>query len=216
MQFVKKTRRLAALCLRKVYNGQRRVRLRGAVPTVISRDCAGGILYHDLGLEIVSPTVNLGMPGKDFILFCQHLRAFLDAEVQEAEGREFPMGRLETEYGTVILFFTHYDNFQKASRLWKRRCARVDMENLRLIFHVFPEDLTQQLLEDFEALPYEHKVLLSSGIDCEKYPHGFNLPIYETGARPTLDQYKTPYGIKRHMDAFDWVSFLNGTWNPKK
>ncbi len=156
------------------------------------------------------------MSGEDFIRFCQHLPQFLEADVQEKSlGREYPTGQLTTEYGTVTLFFVHYPSFEKAKRAWRRRARRVDYQNLRIIFHQSPSALTEELLKDFEALPYQHKVLISGGIDQKKYPHGYNLPIYQTDCQATIDQRRHPYSIKRYMDAFDWVSFLNGTWRPR-
>ncbi|RKJ39926.1 DUF1919 domain-containing protein [Acutalibacter sp. 1XD8-33] len=50
---------LLAIGPRAGYALWRRFRLRGAVPTTISRDCTGGILCHDLRLAVLSPTVNL-------------------------------------------------------------------------------------------------------------------------------------------------------------
>lgn len=39
--------------------------------TIFSSNCTGGVLYHDLGLEFLSPTINLYMNCEDFIKFCE-------------------------------------------------------------------------------------------------------------------------------------------------
>lgn len=46
-------------------------------PTIISRDCCGGIIYHDCQKQFMSPTINLFMSNDDFLLFCEHLRGCL-------------------------------------------------------------------------------------------------------------------------------------------
>lgn len=207
-----KLRNLLAHYLRNFYSSWRRARLTCGAPTILSRDCTGGILCHDLGLQFRSPTVNLSMPPEDFIIFCQYLPAFLAAEVQEAAERQmsFPVGRLSTDHGSITLYFVHYESFLEAKEAWNRRRGRVDRNNMRVILHVPPSQLTTQLLDDFELLPYEHKVLLSYGIDTKKHPHGYNLPIYKTGSTPSINRYHTPYAVKRYMDDFNWVAFLNG------
>ena len=45
--------------------------------SIISMNCTGGILYHDLGLQFRSPTVNLFMRAEDFIKFCENLEFYL-------------------------------------------------------------------------------------------------------------------------------------------
>ena len=196
--------------LRKLYSLCRRARLRSR-PSLISRDCVGGVLCSDLGMEFSSPTVNLFIPEEEFLLFCRHLEAFLSAEPEEVpeHGESYPVGRLATEFGTVTLHLMHYASFSEAAQAWERRKRRVDFDNLRIIFHT-PPGLPEALAEQFEQLPFDHKVLLSGGIDTAKYPHCRNLPCYAEGCREPVTYYPSPSSIKRWQDEFDWVPFLNG------
>ena len=41
--------------------------------TILSMNCTGGILYHELGLPFLSPTINLYIQAEDFIRFCERL-----------------------------------------------------------------------------------------------------------------------------------------------
>ena len=201
--------RVIQLC-RKLYNLWRRARLRNH-PTIISRNCVGGILYHDLGLEFLSPTINMTMPAEDFILLCQHLPAFLAVKMEEVaeHDRPYPVGRLVTEHGAVTLFLVHYDTFETAAEAWEQRKRRVDLNNIRIIFHTGPS-ASPDLVEQFEQLPYAHKVLLSSGIDVKNHPECHNLPCYAAGHTRSIERYPSPHSIRRCQDAYDWVSFLNG------
>lgn len=44
-------------------------KLRNRNISFLTPNCLGGILYHDLGLEFMSPTINLMMTQKDFVKF---------------------------------------------------------------------------------------------------------------------------------------------------
>ncbi|MEY8316179.1 DUF1919 domain-containing protein [Oscillospiraceae bacterium 50-58] len=196
--------------VRKIYNCWRGSRLHSH-PTVISRNCVGGVLFHDLGLKFLSPTINMTMSGEDFILLCQHLEDFLAVEMEEVadHAEDYPVGRLNTEYGSITLDLVHYDTFQSAAESWERRKKRVDLNNIRIIFHIEPP-VSPKLVEQFERLPYAHKVLLSSGIDIKQHPDCYNLPCYAAGHTRSIERYRSKYSIRRCQDEYDWVSFLNG------
>ena len=49
----------------KKISQKNRERLNRDDVTIISTNCTGGILYHDLGLEFKSPTVNLFFRAQD-------------------------------------------------------------------------------------------------------------------------------------------------------
>ena len=46
--------------------------------TLITRDCIGGILYHQLGRKFLSPTINLFLTPTDFNYFCLYLKEYID------------------------------------------------------------------------------------------------------------------------------------------
>lgn len=46
--------------------------------SIISMNCTGGILSHDLGLQFKSPTVNLFFRAEDFIKFCENIEHYFE------------------------------------------------------------------------------------------------------------------------------------------
>ena len=50
--------------------------------TIISHNCVGGVIYHDLGLKFNTPTINLFFMAKDFIKFCNNLIHYLNCEME--------------------------------------------------------------------------------------------------------------------------------------
>lgn len=49
------------------YEWYMRIRLKNREFTILCSNCIGGIIYHRLGLQFRSPTVNLWMHQRDFL-----------------------------------------------------------------------------------------------------------------------------------------------------
>ena len=77
--------------------------------TIISSHCAGGTIYHDMGIPFLTPTVNLAIDGDDFCTFCENLEYFLSLELKpyRTDSVDYPVGRLG---GDVEIRFIHYNS----------------------------------------------------------------------------------------------------------
>ena len=60
-------RNLLSSYLTKRRNRIRREKLKNNDFTIISSECAGGVIYHDLGLRFDSPTINLWFKPDDYL-----------------------------------------------------------------------------------------------------------------------------------------------------
>lgn len=72
---------------------RRRAKMRNELtnktPTFLCPNCIGGLLFHDLGLQFRSPTVNLMMYQIDFLKFVLHMDNYLGQELQFFEHPEY-------------------------------------------------------------------------------------------------------------------------------
>ena len=59
--------------LRTPVNRRNIAALKNTEFSLISSNCNGGFMLHDLGLQFRSPTVNLWIPPSDFIRFLRDL-----------------------------------------------------------------------------------------------------------------------------------------------
>lgn len=60
--------------------------------TIISSNCAGTMMYYDLGMKFLSPTINLTKMN-DFVRFAENLKWFMDQELLEFKGKkQYPIG----------------------------------------------------------------------------------------------------------------------------
>ena len=73
--------------------------------TLISQNCIGGVLYHDLGLQFLSPTINAFIPEPDFVKFVLDLRHYMGQELVMQWGEEYPLGMLDD----ITIHFMHYE-----------------------------------------------------------------------------------------------------------
>ena len=78
------------------------IKLRKAVSnagfTILASNCIGGIVYHSLKMQFLSPTVNLWMIEKDFQKFCFDIRYYVDQKLTFIESdKAFPVAELGEE-----------------------------------------------------------------------------------------------------------------------
>jgi uncharacterized protein (DUF1919 family) len=118
---------------------------------------------------------------------------------------DFPCSLL----GDVEIRFNHYKTFEEAQQCWNRRKERINWDNLFLM-GIDGDDCTYESLRRFDALPYPNKVILTH----KPYPE-FSSAHYIPGFEDCngvyrITDFKKGFRIRRHMDHFDYISFLNG------
>ncbi len=124
--------------------------------TIISCNCIGGLLYHDLGMQFKSPTINMFIPAPDFVRFCLDLKRYLSYDVEKVESEEkFPVGKI----GDVTVNFMHYSDFDEAREKWNERKKRVNFDKIFVIM-TDRDGYTDELLGEFDKIEYP-KVLFS-------------------------------------------------------
>lgn len=74
-----------------------RVKLFNQTPCIIASNCNGGIIYHDLGLKFLSPTINLFFYPQDYLKFIMNLDHYVKAQLCPpivVENNRYPIGIL--------------------------------------------------------------------------------------------------------------------------
>ena len=195
--------------LHKEFN---KLRLKNKNPTIISSNCNGGFIAHDLGLRFNSPTVNLFFTAADFIRFASNPEYYLSAEPEEIHSIfDFPVGKIHD----VTLYFMHYRTFAEAREKWLERSKRVDFDNCFIIM-TDKNDCTYENILAFDSLPYKNKVIFTH----RPYPEiasAYYMPGFEDkGEVGILSDFKPGLFRRRWLDGFDYVRFLNGKGFKKK
>ena len=189
----------------KIVKNNYRSRYDGEPPTIISQNCIGGVLYHELGLQFLSPTVNLFMVNEDFIKFCENLQYYISLDITPYEGeikRNYPLGMC----GDIVWYFVHYNSFEEAKKKWNDRKERVNMNNIYIIA-TDRDGFNSELLERFKKLPYENKKLFSH-LPIINEEDSVYIKGYENCGEiePLTNKVEGGYYL---IDQFDWVNWLN-------
>ena len=110
-------------------NAKNRKMLMNTEPTLICSNCAGGFIYHWLGLQFQSPFINLFLTPEDFIKALENFDEFIDTPIKECKtsGKEYPVG-----IGAlgIKIYFMHYKTFKEAIEKWNDRKTRINKDNM--------------------------------------------------------------------------------------
>lgn len=194
------------------------MRLKNTTFSLITDDCIGGVISHDLHLPFRSPTIDLCFSEIDFLVFCEHLEYYLSLPVIEGHAQKpYPVGVLDGKYGPVHIRFMHYASFEEASRKWEERSRRVDFDNLYIIMDA--AKCEESILERFDKLPFPNKIALTYGthpniknsfpIDTHFYDDNFFQGKILTYPR---------FGLRRYLDVLITLVFsikANALINPR-
>ena len=187
--------------------------------TLIARDCVGGILYHQLGLKFLSPTINLFFIPEEFNYFCLNLKEYINGELVELkkDSAPYPVGLIYPKKNSSIsrpvrVDFMHYETFTQAADKWNERKQRINWDNIYVLstFCYEPEvkTLTPKLIEDWNKINLKKAMLVDQkyGFENEfviKKPEKcqeFAWLLYISEETSTWE---------RTFNEFDFINFLN-------
>jgi uncharacterized protein (DUF1919 family) len=175
--------------------------------SLISSNCNGACILHDLGERFNTPFVNLWIKPHDFLKMLIKLEYYMSCElvITTENGINYPIGMLDD----IKIYFLHYNNFQEAKEKWELRKQRIDYEHLFILF-TDRDGCTEKDLMDFDNLPYKNKVVFCNkphpNIKSAVYIHGFER---EKCVGQCMN-YRSRLSYKKYYDDFDYVKWFNG------
>lgn len=187
-------------------NRKNRSRLTNKDFTVISSDCTGGMILHDLKQRFNSPTVNMYIDASDYIKFIKNMQHYLNCEMEEIVQTEYtyPCASLDD----IVLHLVHYNSVDQAREKWNERKKRINWNNMYYIMND-RNNCSKEDIDAFFNLNFNHKLFVSSK----------PLKEYNNTSVCFLRRYQndscvgivTSYSgfIKRNYDEFDYVNWLN-------
>lgn len=187
------------------YKHRKRDRLSNKEFTVIASNCSGMFMYYDLGMQYLTPTVNLSIEMNDFVKMASNLKWYLGQKLIEAPAeKNCPVGLL----GDIKIYFIHYSSFNEGAAKWEERKRRINWDNI-FIVGVEKDGCTYETIKKFDQLPYKNKVIFTH----IEYPE-FTSACYIRGFEEkdelgTITKFKEQITKRRYLDDFDYVKFLN-------
>ena len=148
------------------------------IETIISNNCVGGAVMHQLGMEFKSPTINLQILPEQFSDFCWDLRYYMSEDLVEASEfsrmetaclkkmfggvPEMPIGAV----GDILVCFQHYETFEEAAAKWNERKAKIDYTHIGYIMHARGPEYEYEAA-NFIELYKPHSLCITEGFDLE-------------------------------------------------
>jgi uncharacterized protein (DUF1919 family) len=194
-------------------------RLKNSSFSIISNNCWGGQVYQDLGLPYASPFVGMFLYAEDFVILASSFDSidlvnltFSDKTRHRSAAKYREKNRLQYPIGVIgdgiEIHFLHYQTAQEAEIKWKRRCKRLNRDNLFFKFND-QNECSSHHIEAFGRLPYPNKVCFAA----KPYP-GIQsvifLPEFKLASHVGNDEV---FIYKRHFDPVGW---LNGQHNSRR
>ncbi len=194
-----------------------RRRLENTTPTFFCPNCIGGILFHDLGLQFRSPTINLMMTQTDFVKFIKDPSGYLAKDFVFFKHEEYtcPCARL----GDVAIHFTHYATEEEAVKKWKTRAERIDPENT-FVFLAERDGLTENDIRSLKELRVKGLVVFTAR-PYDDIPYAVPVDTVESdGQVGNVLKQSLISGQRVYEKYFDFVRWFNeangGDYDVKK
>ena len=191
----------------RIYKELKRLRLKNSNATIISSNCNGEFIYYDMKLPFLSPTINLSFDMNDYVKMLENLRWYMEQPIHPCEDKrfDFPPGML----GDIEIRFNHYETFEQAVEKWEKRKKRINWDNL-FVLGIDGDNCSEETIHKFDALPYKNKVIFTH-IPYPDIQSSYYIPGFEEEAGiGVLLNFKKQFLVRRYLDDFDYVSFLNG------
>ena len=199
----KKVKTFIKECWRAPLRWSMRRKLKNHSFSLISANCIGGVLSHDVGEQFRTPTLNLTIP--QFVDFCEDLENNLKTDLIPSELTY--NGHPVCKCGNIDIIGVHYSSCEDLIETWNRRKVRVNYDN---IFLIATDEFinSEELAQRFDSLPFP-KVCFTAN-SHPKYDWMVFLPEFE-GANRVGDslRYTNMWGLRIFEKHFDCVKWLN-------
>lgn len=183
-----------------------RARLQNDNFTLLTSNCIGGLIYHELGKKFLSPTINTRMDSPDFIKFVSDIRWYLNQKLQFTDSEEqFPVAEL----GDIKIFFVHYKTEEEAEQKWKERKERINWDNIWIMTND-ADGVTVKDIEKLKSIDYAKGIALFSSQKYIDVDFIYQMPKTKKGEMINYLAVDRLRGVRKFEIYFDYVSWLNG------
>lgn len=192
--------------VRKVItNKDERKKLKNSNFTILSQNCIGSIMYHDLGQKFLSPTINMLFNADDFVKFLENINTYLDKEIEfiEEEKYNYPIGKI----GDITIKFVHYKDRNEVINKWNERKKRINWNNLYII--ACDDNMSDEAVKKFEKLSLGNKLLFTNNKRHLIKDSVYLNNIFEK-ADARLLNFASLNGKRYYQKIFDYITWING------
>ena len=185
--------------------------------TIIAQNCIGGVIYSDLGLQFLSPTINMFIEDKNFVKLVENLEYYLSISAEPLTEKYIdPVDNSITypkiKIKDIEICCLHYKDCKEAIDAWERRKKRVNLNNVFVIGNSWNMHGNIELMQKICNSSYKSVLFSNIELDvnnCVYLKDDFWKLDKRGIIRPNITDFK-PNSYRRYYEEyFDVVSWIN-------
>jgi uncharacterized protein (DUF1919 family) len=190
--------------------------------SLISNNCIGADILHQLHMPFNSPTVNLQILPEEFPKFCQYANEYMDKELVEYKVSDMSQNHLNYLHnmfgnvpampyalcGDILICLQHYDTFEEGKAAWDRRRLRFNPNDCGFIFYV-RDPLYFIALNEFIWLPLKNAIVFTEGFDADIPIEHYRVDFPDGWHFLNIDQNGIKY-YQRQFKPEEWMERIHG------
>ena len=177
--------------------------------TLLTSDCMAGLIYHTMGRQFLSPTINMSINDSDFLKLLTDFDYYFSHDIEFIESPHYPIGYIGNDDKRIKINFEHYKTKEEASEKWYSRKKRI-VDNMFVV--LADQNLTDeqflvfQNLEDY--LPVKRKVMFTWNKERANNKDIFFVKTYGRDEIKNWSKIRID-GYRDYELFFDYVAWLN-------
>ena len=177
--------------------------------TLLTSDCMAGLIYHTMGRQFLSPTINMSIMDPDFLKLLSDYDYYFEHDIEFVESSHYPIGYIGNGEKRIKIRFEHYKSNEEAREKWFERGKRMT-DNIFVV--VADQNLTGEQMEQFrhleEHLPVKRKVMFTWNPERADGKEVFLVKKYGRERIKNWSKIRTD-GFRDYEVFFDYVAWLN-------
>lgn len=186
--------------------------------TLISQNCIGGVIYSNLDIPFLSPTINLFIEDENFVKLVENPEYYFNIEAKPLIEKYTDSVDSSISYPKIVvddveICCLHYKNCKEAIEAWERRRKRINFDNIYVIGNSWNLHGNLELIQRLSNINYPTVIftLPSEAINEKCIPlQGDFWRLDERGiVRPNITDLIPGEAYKYFEKMFDFVGWLN-------
>ena len=177
--------------------------------SLLTSDCMAGLIYHTMGRQFLSPTINMSIRDPDFLKLLSDFDYYFERDIEFIESPHFPIGYIGDGDKRIKIDFEHFKTNEEAREKWYARKKRMTDD---LFVVVADQDLTDEQVEMFyhleEHLPIKRKVMFTWDSERADGKEVFCVKRYGRKRIKNWSKLRKD-GFRDYEVFFDYVAWLN-------
>jgi len=177
--------------------------------TLLTSDCMGGLIYHTMGRQFLSPTINMSINDSDFLKLLTDMDYYFEHDIEFIDSPHYPIGCIGNGDKKIKIKFEHFKTNDEAREKWYARKKRMT-DNVFVV--VADQDLTDEQIKQFRDLenhlPIKRKVMFTWN---PERADGKEIIYVQSYGRKKIKNWSKirKDGFRDYEIFFDYVAWMN-------